>query len=108
MDAIRHSRLGVAATVLAVCTGAVFLSLIPSLHRYIEAEATESIEAPGTGLTFLFVIALLVLVDLIALGLGFAGLARRRRRKAFAAFGIIVGVLVLMLVYTQGFAWEAA
>lgn len=105
---MRHSRLGIAAAVLAVCAGAAFVSLIPSLHSYIEAEATESIEAPGTGLVFLFVVALLVLVDLIALSLGVAGLAQRRRRKTFASLGIIVGLLVLVLVYTQGFAWQPA
>ena len=55
----------------------------------------------------LLVVAMLLIVDLLTLMLGVAGMLHRGRKKTFAATGVVVSVLVLAFVYTQGLAWEA-
>lgn len=102
-----NSRAGITSVAFSTCVGIVFLSLIPSLHLYLKAEANDvNFDAPGTGLTFLVIVAILVFLDVIAFGFGIAGILQRQRKRHFAILGIIVSVMVLALIYLQTIAWD--
>ena len=73
MNADQHSRIGLTSLALSVGMGLAFAGLLPGTRRYIEAEANELIEAPGTGLMLLLIVAVLLIVNLLALMFGVAG-----------------------------------
>ena len=92
--------------ILSSSVGGVFLALLPFVRAFAIRESNETSDAPGLGLLILFGGLMLVLLDLLALGFGIAGVVQRPRKRTFAFLGIVVSVLVLTLVYTQGIIWE--
>lgn len=109
MNANGYSKMGAWSLGLSTSVGTVFLVLLPLARSFAVAEANEmttGIDAPGAGLLFALGGLGLILLNLVALGLGVTGLLRERRRRALSMLGIVASILVIVLIYELGIAWE--